>query len=99
VSIRRVKTITAIIVIVLVQCTLIKSHSAARGSIQIHTATTDTSGRAGKLTYSGAYFMHVYNRKNNRKDTTITTCNPGEGVNVPWIIDKKIFPPLKHNCV
>ncbi len=53
-SIRRVKTITAIIVIVLVQCTLIKSHSVARGSIQIHTATTDTSGRAGELLLSGS---------------------------------------------
>jgi hypothetical protein len=53
-SIRRVKTITAIIVIVLVQCTLIKSHSVARGSIQIHTATTDRSGRAGELLLSGS---------------------------------------------
>ncbi len=90
-SIRRVKTISAIIIVVLVQCTLIKSHSAARGSIQINTATSDTNGRAGELSYSGRYYGSgsgsgsgpgsdkvVYEwRHGSDRDVT---CKAGEGI-------------------
>ncbi len=89
-SICRVKTISAIIVIVLVlllQCMLTESHSSARGSIQIHTATPDTMSKLGELTYSGGEYRIISRINAGRRGKTSKRklCNPGEGVKVPVI--------------